>query len=115
MKKISLIYPCRFEFLDKNKQEEQQKCINDVIKKGYMPIFIFNDDENNKENLIPTKFKENIEKHPGYRLWVDTLLRYYDSGHPHYKDDSFRTTIPLTWVNSFTQFCKDLEITPDMV
>ncbi len=115
MKKISLIYPCSFEFLNKDKQQEQEKGIDDVIKKGHMPVYIFNDDANNKENLIPVEFKENIEKHPGYRLWIDTLLRCYDSGHPDYRNNSFKMTIPLIWVKSFTQFCKDLEITSDMI
>ena len=72
-------------------------------------------DEIPKRGEIKVEFKENIEKHPGYRLWIDTLLRCYDSGHPDYRNNSFKMTIPLIWVKSFTQFCKDLEITSDMI
>jgi len=74
-------------------------------------IFIFKDDDSNKDKLIPTKFKENIEKHPGYKLWIDTLMKSYDSNRPQYKNFNDKIEIPIIWINSFKQFCKDLKIT----
>lgn len=114
-KKSNLIYPCGFEIIDPAKQKEQEKGIDEVIKKGYMPVFIFNDDSNNVKKLIPTKFKENIEKHPAYRAWIEMLMRCYDAGHHDYKDVGGKGVgVYYTWIASFEQFCKDMEITPNM-
>lgn len=112
MKKPNLIYPCGFEIFKHRKQEKE---IDNVMKDGYIPIFIFNDDSNNIKNLIPTKFKKNIEKHPAYRIWIDMLMKCYDTEHPQYKNEGAQgIEVCSSWINSFTQFCKDMKITNDM-
>jgi len=112
MKKPNLIYPCGFEIF---KHRKQEKGIDDAMKDGYIPIFIFNDDSNNIKNLIPTKFKKNIEKHPAYLLWITTLMECYNKGHDEYNQcGGAGIVIKNSWVSSFTQFCKDMKITNDM-
>ena len=114
-KQPSLIYPYGFEFLNANTQIEQERGIDSAIKKGHMPIFIFNNDSNNIKNLIPTKFKKNIEKHPAYLLWITTLMRCYNKGYEEYPQyGGAGVTVKNKWINSFTQFCKDMKITQEM-
>lgn len=115
MKKPNLIYPCGFEVFNEDRHREQEKGIDDVIKDGYMPIFIFTDNPNNIKNLIPTKFKKNIEKHPAYLLWITALMRCYNKGHEEYSQyGGAGVVVKNSWVNSFEQFCKDMKITNDM-
>ena len=116
MKQANLIYPCGFEIFDPDKKEEQERGINETIKNGYMPIYIFNNDANNVKNLIPIKFKPNIEKHPAYHTWISLLMRCYDTEHPQYKNEgALGAEVILPWIGSFERFCKDMEITPNMV
>jgi len=113
MKKPNLIYPCRFEVLDPTKSREQEKGIDKAIAEGYMPIYIFNDNSDNVKNLIPTKFKKNIEKHPLYKIWIELLLRCYHKQNPEYKNIGAKgIELNKEWVNSFEQYCKDIKITP---
>jgi hypothetical protein len=113
VKQPKTIYPTGFEIIDQNRQEEQEKGIDEVIAKGYMPIFIFNDDSSNTKNFIPTKFKENIENHPIYFAWIDMLMQKYDSGHPNYGTTII--TIEKKWIGSFEQFAKDMKISSNML
>jgi hypothetical protein len=113
VKQPKIIYPCGFETININKQEEQEKSINEVVAQGYMPVFIFNDDSSNTENLIPIKFKKNIEQHPAYFTWIDMLMQKYDSGHPKYK--LYNITIEKKWIRSFEQFAKDMKLSSEMI
>ena len=111
-----LIYPCGFEFLNENLKEKQEQAIDKVIEKGYLPIYVFNDDINNKENLIPTKFKIGIEKHPTYNHWITMLLSCYDKGYESYEKYGAKgVSVKIEWINSFEQFCKDMEISTNKV
>lgn len=112
-KQPKTIYPTGFETIDLDRQEEQEKNINDVIAKGYIPVFIFNDDSSNTENFIPTKFKENIENHPMYFAWVYMLMQKYDSTHPKYGIVGIK--IEKEWIVSFEQFVKDMEFSSEMI
>ena len=115
-KQPKLIYPCGFETIDPNKQEEQEQGIDKVIANGDMPIFIFNNDSANTENLIPIEFKENIENHPIYFAWITMLLKCYDSSHPEYKKEGNKgIKVYKPWIHSFEQFCKDMEFTSNMI
>lgn len=108
-----LIYPCGFELTNGNPHEKQKQGIDWAVENGYLPIFIFNNDINNNKKLIPIEFKEGIEKHPTYKHWVTMLLRCYDKGHPDYeKYGGKNISVKTEWINSFEQFCKDMEITP---
>lgn len=113
VKQPKTIYPTGFEIIDPNKQEEQEKGINEAVAKGYMPIFMFNNDSSNTKKLIPTKFKENTEHHPMYFAWIDMLLQRYDSGHPKY--GLFDIVVKKEWINSFGQFVKDIKFSSEML
>lgn len=106
IKQPKIIYPCGFETVNINKQEEQEKSIDEVVAQGYMPVFIFNDGPSNTENFIPTRFKKNIEQHPMYFTWVTMLLKKYDSEHPDYGTTTI--TVEKEWIGSFEQFVKDI-------
>lgn len=106
VKQPKTIYPTGFEVIDQSKQEEQERGINEAVAKGYMPIFIFNDDSSNAKNFIPINFKENIEHHPMYFTWIDMLMQRYDSNHPKY--GFFNIFIKKEWIGSFEQFVKDI-------
>jgi len=113
VKQPKIIYPTGFETIDVNKQEEQEQGINKAVKKGYMPVFIFNDDDSNIKNFIPTKFKEKIENHPMYFTWIDMLMQKYDSGHPKYNSTDIK--VEKKWIKSFDQFVKDTGFSSEMV
>ena len=116
VKQPKIIYPTSFETVDIDRQEEQEHGIDEAVKKGYMPVFIFNDDNSNTENFIPTKFKENIENHPMYFVWVDMLMSCYDSNHPNYeKEEEKRVKIRKTWIASFEIFVKDVGFSSKMI
>jgi hypothetical protein len=106
VKQPKIIYPTRFETIDPNKQEEQEKSIDEVVAQGYMPVFIFNGGPSNTKNFIPTRFKKNIEQHPMYFTWIDMLMQCYDSGHPKY--GLYDIVVKKEWINSFEQFVKDM-------
>jgi hypothetical protein len=112
-RQAKLIFPCGFEVLDLDKKEKQEKGINEAIAKGYMLIFIFNDDSSNVKNLIPTNFKENIEHHPMYFAWIDMLMQRYDSNHPKY--GLFNIFIKKEWIKSFDKFVKDMKFSSEML
>lgn len=113
VKQPKIIYPCGFETININKQEEQEKNIDEAVAQGYMPIFIFNDDSSNTKNFIPTRFKKNIEQHPMYFTWVDMLMQKYDSGHPKYK--LYKIDVKKEWICSFEQFAKDMKFSSKML
>jgi hypothetical protein len=116
VKQPKIIYPCGFETININKQEEQEKSIDEVVAQGYMPVFIFNDDPSNTENFIPTSFKEHIENHPAYFEWIDMLMRCYDSSHPKYKEEGAKNIkVYEPWISSFSQFCKDMKFSSEMI
>jgi hypothetical protein len=113
VKQPKIIYPTGFETIDPNKQEEQEKSIDEVVAQGYMPVFVFNDDPSNTENFIPTSFKEHIEHHPMYFAWINMLMQRYDSGHPKY--GLFDIVVKKEWINSFDQFVKDMKFSSEML
>ena len=116
MEKTNLIYPCGFEVFNENTRKKQEAEIDTLMKNGYMPIYIFNDNSDNIKNLVPIKFKKNIEKHPAYSLWITTLMRYYNKKDEEYpKYGGAGLVIRDSWLNSFEQFCKDMQITTSII